>query len=626
MDKRMIFRTTIIGICLGFLAFCPAYAATATRALPQSKTAEQERLEAMEAEARKTAKPTAPARADAESLIAKLPEDTTPRFQINQLRFSGNSLISDETLLSGLPDVYDATPQKGTVGMFLYDFRPLKAIAAQPGTAVEVSARSIQGLTQYLLGFYQKRGYAGIYIYVPAEAFEPGKELAQGILPIRVLEAPVSSVGSAYYDVNNKPAEKTYLREDVLHAWSPVKPGAVANRREMDEYLNLLNLNPDRYVAAVVSQGAEPNSLDIQYRVYEANPWHFFVQIDNSGTKDIRWTPRFGVINTNLLGYDDRLTAIWQSMPDSTWNDEYAVYGSYDFPIFSPRLRLNLFGGHNEFDIAGGDINFLGRGSFAGGTLRYNLFQMDKWFFDLTGTLTHDESKVTPSEFPDFLESDVHLTMWGWGAQLHRTDDMTDTLLSLNRMSTLDGSHRSEFGLSRIDAHRDVAIYNFTARHSQYLDLNKVQRASAAFQWILPNKRLAPVKMTSFGGMYTVRGYNEHDTIADGGLLGSLQYEYDIIRKAQVEEYAAGTANEGLRKPFVRKIAPLVFADYGLARIEDPLPSEERDRELASVGGGAIVELGDNFTGTVYYGYPLIATEETRSGKGRLNVGLLFRW
>jgi hemolysin activation/secretion protein len=625
VDKR-IFFSVALSIGIAVLAFCPPYAVSATRTLPQPKTEQQQKLEELETQAEQAAVPVRTARAEAGVLADRLPEDTTPRFEISQIRISGNSLISGQALLSGMPDVFDAAPQKEPVGMFLYDFRPLKAIIAQPGTAVEVSARSIQGFTQYLLGLYQKRGYAGIYIYVPSDAFEPGKELAQGILPIRVLEAPVSSVSSAYYDVKNQPAEKTYLRPELLKQWSPVKPRSVANRREMDEYLNLLNLNPDRYVSTVVSQGAEPNSLDIQYRVYEANPWHFFAQVDNAGTKDIRWTPRFGLINTNLLGCDDKLTVIWQTTPDSTWNEEYAVYGSYDFPVFSPRLRLNLFAGYNEFDIAGGDISFLGRGTFAGGTLRYNLFQADKWFFDLTGTISHDESRITPSLFPEFLASRVHLTMWGYGAQLYRTDDRTDTLFSFTRMSTLDGSHKSDFGLTRTNAERDVVIYNTTARHSRYLDLNKVQRLSVAFQWITSDERLAPVKMTSFGGMYTVRGYDEYEIIADGGILASIQYEYDIIRKAQIEEYDAGAAHEGLRKPFVRKIAPLVFCDYGLARINDPLPSEHRDRELASVGGGTIVELGDNFTGTVYYGYPLIATEETRSGKGRLNAGFLFRW
>lgn len=626
MGKDRLFRPVSAFILIAVL-LCPSFGSAETHALPQPKTEEQLRLEEMEAQAAKAAVVSRPARGDTAALIARLPEDNTPRFTISDIRITGNSIIATEVLLSNLPVVFDASPDRAAVGTSLYDFRPLKAVIDQPGSAVEVSARSIQGFTQYLLRLYQNRGYAGIYIYVPADAFDPGNDLAQGALPIRVLEATVASVGSSFYNVNNQPVEKGYLRPELIDEWSPIKPGKVANRREMDNYLNLLNRNPDRYVSAMVSQGQEPNSLAIDYRVYEANPWHFFAQVDNSGTRDTRWTPRFGLINTNLLGHDDRLTVIWQTTPDTTWLDEYAIYGSYDFPLFTPRLRLNLFAGHNEFDIAGsGAISFLGRGSFAGGTLRYNLFQVDKWFFDLTGTLTHEKSKITPSLFPEFLTSDVHLSMWGWGAQMSRSTDMTDSLFSVNRMSTLDGSHRSEFGMTRTNANRDMAIYNLTARHSQYLDVNKVQRLSAAFQWIIPNRRLAPVKMTSFGGMYTVRGYDEYEMVADGGILASMQYEYDIIRKARSDEYAAGTAGDELRKPFIRKIAPLVFADYGQARIESPVAGEHRDREMASIGGGTILELGDNFTGTVYYGYPLIATENTRSGKGRLNVGFLVRW
>ena len=47
-----------------------------------------------------------------------------------------------------------------------------------------------------------------------------------------------------------------------------------------------------------------------------------------------------------------------------------------------------------------------------------------------------------------------------------------------------------------------------------------------------------------------------------------------------------------------------------------------------AVGGGfgAKLELGDGFTGVIYYGYPLIPTEGTRTGDGRLNVGFLYRF
>ena len=122
--------------------------------------------------------------------------------------------------------------------------------------------------------------------------------------------------------------------------------------------------------------------------------------------------------------------------------------------------------------------------------------------------------------------------------------------------------------------------------------------------------------------MYTIRGYDESEIVADGGLIASLQYEYDLVRKGQVD-LLGQEVDEKERKPFLKKLAPLCFLDYGQARIKDPIKAngETTDQELCSVGGGLIAELGDNFTGTVYYGYPLIPTEDTRSGKGRLHAG-----
>ena len=87
-------------------------------------------------------------------------------------------------------------------------------------------------------------------------------------------------------------------------------------------FLNLLNRNPDRYVSATVSQGPQEKTLAVNYNVYEADPWHYFAQVDNSGTDNIQWKPRFGLINTNLLGFDDKLTAIYQVPLESDWNEE----------------------------------------------------------------------------------------------------------------------------------------------------------------------------------------------------------------------------------------------------------------------------------------------------------------
>lgn len=594
--------------------------------VPASKTSEQEILEQKEyQEETVTTDESVPA--PLEITAENLPEDTTPRFSLSRIVFSGNTLFDDEQLLDNIPDIYNTSGDEEIEPDNLYDLRAIKAIAVDPNTAQEVSARSIHGFMQHILSIYQRKHYAGIYVYVPGEAYEADGDLHQGILPVRILEAPVSDISSAYYDVNNVPSDVNYLRPAALEGWSPVQEGRVINRKKLDDFINLLNLNPDRYVAAVVSKGGEPDSLAVKYNVYETNPWHFFVQVDNSGTDDIQWRPRFGVINTSLLGYDDKLTAVYQATPDSTFLDEYAIYGSYDFPILGPKLRLNLYAGYNEFDIADPDINFLGHGTFSGGILRYNMLQRDGWFFDVTGTMSYERSKISPDIGLPGLGSDIHMTLWGAGTEIYKTTDMKDSFLGFNVVSLLNSSDEVDMNNSRGTggASDDFYIYYLNGRHSWYLDTNKVQRMSASARFITSDDRLVPAKMTSFGGMYTIRGYDEYEITADGGLISSLQYEYDIARKQQVDLFGQET-DENTQKPFVKKLAPLLFLDYGQARIKDAVAGEDTDQELASCGGGIILELGDNFTGTVYYGYPLIATDDTRSGKGRVHAGFLLRW
>ncbi len=611
-------RDAVLCAVVFVLSVCAAYA-TEEVADPLGERAESAAFEH-----------AAPLRLELPKLIASLPVDTTPVFEIRQVRLSGNTLLDSDELLGDLPVVFDSRQKQvvGPIGDYLYDFRGLRDVAAEPGTVRTISARTIRGLTEYILSVYTKRGYAGIYVYVPAEAFGEDKELKDGILTVQVVEAKVSKVDVRSFDVGGEPVEKGYLRRSALLGWSPVKEGEVARRKELDDLLNLLNLNPDRYVSATVSRGSAPDTLAVEYNVYEANPWHFFAQVDNAGTKDRQWTPRFGVINTNLLGIDDTVTLLYQTPLDKRMGDEYSIYGSYNFPVLSPRLRLEVFGGYNEFDIDGtGEISFLGRGHFYGGTLRYNLLQSRGWFVDVTGTLSHLTSKITPSIFPRELGSDVDIDLWGVGVEAYRRDDMKETRIAFQRFASFDSSSDREIGLARAGAKGNFSIYTAAFNHSQYLDADKIQNLSGSLRYVVPDERLHPSQMTAFGGMYSVRGYDEYGVIADGGILASLQYEYDLVKRGEAHRRREGI-EPGVkdRKPFVRKLAPLAFMDYGMARIKDARSYEHTDQELWSVGIGAKVELGDNLTGVVYYGYPLIGTDNTREGKGRVNVGFLWRF
>jgi hemolysin activation/secretion protein len=564
----------------------------------------------------------------------KLPEDNSAKLTLREIRFTGNTLISTAQILEGMPIVFNssARPLAKAESEHLYDFTPVYETILTPGTSREVSARTIQGLTQYVLSVYQQKNYAGIYVYVPAEAIKGGS-LKDEVLPVEIIEAKVTDVGVKQYDANQVEVSKGYLDANAVLSWSPVKQDQVANRKEMDDFVNLLNLNPDRYASAVVSKGSEPKTLAVEYDIYEVNPWHWFLQVDNSGTDERQWSPRVGVINTNLLGIDDTFIAMYQASLESDIGDNYALYGSYDFPIWGPKLRLNVYGGYSEFDVSSqaSDIDFLGSGKFIGAKMRYNVFQTDGWFVDFVGSYSHEESKITPSLFPEFLSSDVKMDLWGWAVEVHKTDDKANSELGYNEIHNINGlgSDDAEYALARpggpID--NDFSIQTLWASHSRLLDPNRVTRISGTIRWIIPNERLVPAKMTSFGGMYSVRGYEEYDVIADGGVLASLQYEFDIIKYEQSQ-----TAEQDKKEPrqrdawTIKKLAPVAFFDYGRAVIKDPASTEKGHQTLASVGPGLLVEVGDNFSGNIYYGFPLKGTDNTDKGEGRLNVGLMMRW
>ena len=553
------------------------------------------------------------------------PEDTTPRFSVKELQIRGNTLISTAELLEKLPAAYIAsTTEDDEPVEEIYDFRGLHDVIRDPNVTRAVSLRTIQGLTKYILSVYQEKHYAGIYVYVPAEAIQEESKLVDEILPVQVLEGKIARVSVERYDFNRRPQEEGFLKSNTLKRWSPVKEGDVIQKNKLDDFVRLLNLNPDRFVSPVISRSTEPNALNLSYDVYETSPWHWYVQADNSGTRDRQWNPRVGLINTNLTGKDDRFSVMYQAPWEKGIEEEYAVYGSYNFPVLSPRLRLNLYSGYSQFDTPAAEINFLGNGSFYGSVLSYNILQRGGWFVDLTGSVSRERSKVTPSLG---LASDVDMDLWAVGANIHRSNDMSNTSFAFNRTDSMGGSSKRRFEDARIDADPDFVIYNLAATHARYLDNTKVNRVSGSFRFVTSDERLVPAKMTTFGGLYSVRGYEEDEIVADGGILASIQYEFDLVKYEYAEQNRQDrTGQKEGEKPLLRKLAPLAFIDCGRAKIKDPVAGEHEVRELCSAGMGMMIEIGDEFSAQIYSGWAIRGTEDTEKGEGHLNASFIKRF
>jgi hemolysin activation/secretion protein len=570
-------------------------------------------------------KPQSPIEGAASSDEITFPEDTSPRFSAKKLQISGNNLISTTELLEKLPFEYIISTQKDDKPVKeLYDFRTLHDLIGDPEGDHEVSLKTIQGLTKYILSVYQEKGYAGIYVYVPAEAVKEKEKLEDEILPIQVIEGKIAQISIARYDFDRQSKENGFLKSSVIESWSPIREGNVIQKNKLDYYVRLLNLNPDRFVSPVISRSTEPNALNLSYDVYETNPWHLYVQADNSGTRDRQWSPRVGLINTNLTGVDDRFSVMYQAPWEKGIEEEYAVFGNYNFPVFTPRLRLNLYSGYSQFDIQASGINFLGNGSFYGSILSYNLLQINSWFLDLTGSLSNERSKVTPSLG---IASDVDMELWGMGINIHRSDELSNSSVTFNRSQSMGGSSKKTFEEARVDANPDFTIFRFAAVHSRYLDSNKVNRISGSFRLTNANERLVPAKMTTFGGLYSVRGYEEDEIVADEGILISGQYEFDLVKAGQTGQNSQDSEGKQQDKePLLKKVAPLFFYDLGRAKIKEPVAGEQSISELCSIGTGIIIEAADDFSAGIYCGWALRGTDETERGHARLNASFMKRF
>ena len=246
--------------------------------------------------------------------------------------------------------------------------------------------------------------------------------------------------------------------------------------------------------------------------------------------------------------------------------------------------------------------------------------QVDDWFLDVYSGLSFEKSKVTTSLFSSVLGSKITMGLWSVGAELHKTDDMSRTTVGIDRTGRMSGSSQSAYSRARTNAESNFWIWTFSASHYRYLDVDKVQRVLGSVKYIRPNARLIPAKMTTFGGMYSARGYDENVIIADGGVLASFQYEYDLVRRAMTKGETAEKA------PKLRKLAPLVFFDYGRAEMKNAVAGEHSQQELYSVGGGVLAEWGKHLSGGAYYGVPLKDIASKDAGDGRFYAFVMLQW
>ncbi len=439
-----------------------------------------------------------------------------------------------------------------------------------------------------------------------------------------------------------------YLRE--TRNQRAVAPNNVFNYNTLYERFYELNSHPDLQAKITLdlpedreTWSDEDRALDVDVEVRERLPLHFVFDVDNNGTDaSENWMGRLTAQYLNLTKHDDVLTFNYQnSLQD--FDALGGLAGSYYLPHTfgtSHDFGATLYGGWTDVDsedvVEGIDV--VGSGWFGGfqesATLLDTAAQSLRLSVGVVRRYVKDHLEVTSEGGHYRLEAN-EVTVMPFSLALAYTQKKPDSLHGLN-FATVEAlynagdfmgtSDEEEMKLQRTAADADYMIIRAQVARLQMLDFGGMKTGAPMFfvkasgQW--SDGPLIPAEQMGLGGNGSVRGYATREYLGDQGVAGTLELRSPITlgfftRKipawfgATASASKDGAKAKGDDTPNDR-LQGVLFADAGYIRIEDPLPGEEDDKTLYSVGLGARLAISSTFQVTCDVGFPLEETSDSK--------------
>ena len=514
-------------------------------------------------------------------------------------------------------------------------------------------ARAVQAVSEQLLTAVGERGLIGVFVAPsPDDIVEASgedrrqdrRELTWVVYTGRAKELRTIASGNRIKQTERRINAEEHKRIIEL---SPVQPGELLNRREIDEYALRLTRHPGRKVDVAVATTTEPGTVTLDYLVAENRPWQVYFQISNTGTEQTsEWRERFGYLNTQLTGRDDILNIDYTT---TGFEDSHAVLASYEAPVWNTnRLRWRVYASYSEFTaselgLAFGE-EFSGEEYVLGAELIANVWQRGSLFLDLFGGVMYQHPEVTSSEGSgegSFIQPYI-------GARLERFTDTTATDIEAKLTFAFGDADEEDLDLlGRLEADDDWVLLSWQATHSFYIEPLLFPGRFKAGQSTLANEihlalrgqyafdyRVIAQAEETLGGLFTVRGYDENILASDSAVIATAEYRLHVPRLFKVVKEPGKLLGEDFRyapiRPYGRTDWDLIlrgFVDVGFAIFSDPIAPEE-DETLVGAGVGIELQVKQNISVRLDWGFVLeevqVPGDEAQSGDSRLHVIATF--
>lgn len=519
-------------------------------------------------------------------------------------------------------------------------------------SVLALQGSAIRTISLAIVQAYNDAGYGAVLVELASDQFDAQANdirpqgqtgLTFNVRALGIAQVQSRAAGDRFKDdPTNHPAHQRIIED------SPVVAGDLLRTHEIERYTRFLSRHPGRRVDAAVSQAPETNALSLDYLVQENKPWTLFASVSNTGTEQTStWREQFGFTHYQLTGHDDILAINYST---AGFEDTHAISGSYEVPLFHPRLRGKVFASYSEFvasDVGFAGEEFSGQSHSVGTEVEWNFFQQGDWFIDAFAGVQYQDIQVDNELFMPTLEGRDRFFRPSAGLRTQRITQIAALFGSIgfdwnaDDIAGTTAIGASELGRTAVDAQWIVLSYSASA--SIYLE-PLIDRAawedltspgstlahemvlSLRGQNVLGDQRTIPQAQITAGGLYTVRGYDESTAVGDNAVLVTAEYRFHLPRVLTPQPQPTQVFGHDFRvappSPRGRPDWDLIlkaFIDYAHTSNNNPQLGEN-DNDLLGVGVGTELQIKRYLSIRVDWGVALQDAQEVREGDNRFHI------
>lgn len=512
-----------------------------------------------------------------------------------------------------------ASPQKPAAAAQRFDIDDFAVQGAETLPQIEIeealypflgpnkTADDVEKARAALEKAYHDKGYQTVSVSVPQQ------NALSRMISLKVTELKVGRLrvkNSRYFDLAR-----------ITNKAGSLKEGAVPNFGDVTKDIVALNQWPDRRVTPALRAGVTPGTVDVDLNIEDKVPVHASVELNN------RQSPNTTALRVSSTVHYDNL---WQLGHSLSFTYQVAPQRPGDAEVFSGSylarlqdvdwLSVLVYAVKSSSNVATvGGTNVIGPGQILGSRAVITLPTRESLFHTLSVGVDYKHFDQTVKLGGDGFSSPVTyypvVASYGATFQTEKFTTQLNAAVTYNLRPLSDDA--LTFDNKRYYASPSFTHFNVDVSHTH--ELPEGFQLYGKVQGQVADGPLVSSEQFSAGGLDTVRGYLESETLGDNGVVGNVELRSpnigELLQKQMKDETGQGQA----RFTVFNDWRFFGFADAGTVTVLHPLPEQQSKFDVWSYGVGARFKMFNYLNGTLVYSVPMVSQAYTEARNPRVN-------